>query len=131
MADADPNVVRNPGSDDSHELISAPGFEGTPIVIERGEKLGTLHSLMIHKKTGQVVYAILSFGGFLGIGSRVHPIPWEKLSYDLGMHVYRVSLTREQLQNAPTLHLDQADRPSDRSSDERLYDYYGAVQYWY
>lgn len=131
MADADPKLDPNPEFDHSHELISSTRVEGTPIVNERGEKLGTLHSLMIHKKTGQVVYAILSFGGFLGIGSRVHPIPWEKLSYDLGMHVYRVSLTREQLQNAPTLHLDQADRPSDRSSDERLYDYYGAVQYWY
>jgi sporulation protein YlmC with PRC-barrel domain len=130
MADADPRLDPKPDFDHSHELISSTRVEGTPIVSERGEKLGTLHSLMIHKRTGQVIYAILSFGGFLGVGSRVHPIPWEKLSYDLGMHVYRVRLTREQLQNAPTLHLDQADRPSDRSSAERLYDYYGAVQYW-
>lgn len=89
----------------------------------------TLHSLMIHKQTGQVAYAILSFGGFLGIGSRVHPIPWEKLSYDAGSHVYRVTLTHDQLEKAPTLHLDDADRPTARSYDERMYDYYGATQY--
>ncbi|WP_051093316.1 PRC-barrel domain-containing protein [Sphingobium indicum] len=130
MADAEPHIDPAPDFDHSHELISSTRVEGTPIVNARGEKLGTLHSLMIHKETGQVAYAILSFGGFLGIGSRVHPIPWEKLSYDLGMHVYRVNLTREQLRNAPTLHLDEADRPSDRSADERLYDYYGANQYW-
>ena len=120
----------DPVDEHSHELISSTRVEGTPVVNKRNQKLGTLHSLMIHKQTGQVAYAILSFGGFLGIGSRVHPIPWEKLSYDIGLHVYRVELTREQLEQAPTLHLDDADRPTERAYDEHVYDYYGAAQYW-
>jgi hypothetical protein len=72
----------------------------------------------------------MSFGGFLGLGARVHPIPWEKLTYHDHDHGYRVDLNREQLENGPTLRLDEADRPTDRSYDERLYEYYGATQYW-
>lgn len=85
---------------------------------------------MIHKQTGQVGYAILSFDGFLGIGAHVYPIPWEKLTYDVGLHVYRVALTCEQLEKAPTLRLDDADRPTERSYGERMYEYYGATNYW-
>lgn len=116
--------------DHAHALISSARVAGTPVVNARNEKLGTVHSLMIHKHTGQVAYAILSFGGFLGIGAQVHPIPWEKLSYDAGLHVYRVDMTRMQLEGAPTLHLDDADRPTARSHDERMYDYDGAPHYW-
>lgn len=120
-----------PELDRHHELVSSTRIEGTPVVNARGEKLGSVHSVMIHKKTGQVVYAILSFGGFLGIGSHVHPIPWEKLAYDAQLHVYRVDLTRKQLEEAPIRHLDEADRPTIRSYDERLYEYYGVAPYWW
>src|SRR3546814_4101967 len=54
--------------DESHELISSARVEGTPVFNPKGEKLGSVHSVMIHKHTGQVAYAVLSFGGFLGIG---------------------------------------------------------------
>jgi len=116
--------------DDSHELISSTRVEGCPVVNARGEKLGSIRSLMIHKQTGQVAYALLSFGGFLGLRTHVHPVPWEKLSYDRDRHVYRIDLTREQIENAPVLHLDAADRPTARSYDERIYEYYGAARYW-
>jgi sporulation protein YlmC with PRC-barrel domain len=116
--------------DYSHELISSAKVEGMRVVNATGEKLGTVHSLMIHKRTGQVAYALLSFGGFLGIGTRVHPVPWEKLQYDIRLHAYRIALTREQLEKAPTLHLDDAERPTARSYDERMYQYYGARHYW-
>lgn len=116
--------------DQTHELISSARVEGTPVFNRNGDKLGSVHSVMIHKKTGQVAYAVMSFGGFLGIGSHVHPLPWELLDYDSERHGYLVDLTRAKLEQAPTLHLDDADRPSDRSYDEYLYDYYGAPRYW-
>src|SRR3546814_17306987 len=84
---------------------------------------------MIHKQSGQVAYAVLSFGGFLGIGSHVHPLPWELLDYDPDRHGYVVDLSREVLEKAPMLRLAEADRPSDRAYAERLYDYYGAPRY--
>ena len=117
-------------TDVTHELISSARVEGTPVFDRNGHKLGSVHSVMIHKKTGQVAYAVLSFGGFLGIGSHVHPLPWELLEYDPDRHGYIVDLRRETLEKAPTLHLDEADRPSDRAYDEELYDYYGAPRYW-
>lgn len=132
-------MVKRPGQlssdfddafDRAHELISSSLVEGTPVVNMRSEKLGSVHSLMIHKQTGQVAYAILSFGGFLGIGGRVRPIPWAKLSYDAGLHVYRVALSREQLEQGPTLHLDDSDRPTARSQEERTCDYDGAPHFW-
>lgn len=124
MTDTD-NVI-----DETHELISSARVEGTPVYGKDGAKLGTVHSVMIHKTTGQAAYAVLSFGGFLGIGSHVHPLPWDLMAYDSEKHGYVVDLSREVLEKAPMLHLDEADRPSDRSYDERLYDYYGAPRYW-
>ena len=116
--------------DRTHELISSARVEGTPVFDKAGHKLGTVHSVMIHKQTGKVAYAVLSFGGFLGLRSHVHPIPWDLLAYDQDKHGYSVDLTRETLEQAPTLSLDEADRPSDRAYDEKLFDYYGAPRYW-
>lgn len=130
MPDIDMTTDSDAVLDPNHELVSSARVEGTPVYNRAGEKLGTVHSVMIHKRTGQVAYALLSFGGFLGIGSHVHPVPWDLLTYDPDKHGYRVDLTREKLEQAPTLSLDEADRPSDRTYDERLYDYYGAPRYW-
>lgn len=117
--------------DNAHELISSTRVEGTKVYNKAGEKLGTIHSVMIHKRTGQVAYAVMEFGGFLGVRSHVHPIPWEMLTYNPDLHSYTVDLSREVLEKAPVLQLDEADRPSDRAYDERLYEYYGArVRYW-
>ncbi len=111
--------------DEEHELISSRRVEGTPVYNREGEKLGTVRSLMINKKTGQVAYAVLSLGGFLGLGTDVHPVPWEILTYDVERRGYVVNLTREQLEKAPTFTLDASDRPRQRSEDELMYAYYG------
>jgi sporulation protein YlmC with PRC-barrel domain len=117
-------------ADSAHELVSSARVEGTPVFNSAGEKLGSVHSVMIDKRSGQVAYALLSFGGFLGVPSRVHPIPWEKLNYDKSRHGYVVDLTRETLEQAPTLSLDAAERPSERGYDEALFGYYGATIFW-
>ena len=116
--------------DDQHALISSKRVEGTPIYGVDGERLGSVHSLMIDKESGQVAYAVLSFGGILGIGQKVHPVPWEKLSFDRERYGYRVNFSSDQVQDAPTLVLDDADRPTSRPYEERMYQYYGAQQYW-
>ena len=68
--------------DETHRLISAEKVQGTPVYNAQGEKLGTIEDVMIDKITGKVAYAILSMGGFLGIGERHHPLPWNVLTYD-------------------------------------------------
>src|SRR3546814_2886258 len=76
--------------DDAHELISSRRVEGTPVYNRKDERLGAIHSVMIEKKSGKVAYAVLSFGGFLGMKEHVHPVPWEMLTYDVDMDAYLV-----------------------------------------
>lgn len=116
--------------DPDHQLISSRRVEGTRVFNKAGDKLGSIHSVMITKRTGQVVYALLSFGSFLGIGGNVYPVPWQVLDYDPDRDGYVVDLTREQIENAPSLRLDEADRPRERSDDEMVYTYYGVVPHW-
>jgi PRC-barrel domain len=66
------------------DLISADKVEGTSVYSREGEKLGSIYGLMIDKFSGRVIYAVMSFGGFLGIGDRYHPLPWSVLTYDPG-----------------------------------------------
>lgn len=114
--------------DEAHQLISSTRVEGTPLFNPAGEKLGTIHSLMIHKQTGQVAYALLAFGGFLGIGSHVHPVPWEKLTFDAERRGYVADITRAMIEDAPSLELDSADRP--RESERAMYNYWDVTPYW-
>ena len=129
----------NPGNDPSqpipdldyaHELISSRRVEGTNVFDADGKKLGTVHSVMINKRSGQVAYALLSFGGVLGVGSHIYPIPWESLDYDVDLDGYRVEMSREQLQHAPRMSLDDTDRPIDREHAEEVRSYYGAMPWW-
>ena len=116
--------------DPAHELISSRRVEGTAVYSTQGEKLGTVRSLMIEKRSGQVAYALLALGGFLGLGTDVHPVPWEILTYDVDRDGYVIDVTREQLERAPTFALDSADRPRERSADEAVYSYYGVLPPW-
>lgn len=130
MANSDLLIDRDSTIDIAHRLVSSRRVEGTPVYNRQDEKLGTIHSIMIEKRSGKAAYAVMSFGGFLGIKSHVHPVPWEMLSYDVDRDGYVVDLTREQLENAPSLHLDETDRPRDQAYDEEVYSYYGK-QPWY
>lgn len=116
--------------DYAHELISSRRVEGTPVYNHQGEKLGTIHSLMLEKCGGKVAYAVMAFGGFLGIHEHVHPVPWELLTYDIDREGYVVDLSKEQLRGAPYMHLDETDRPRDRSYDEEVSSYYGTLPWW-
>ena len=128
--EATPIIDERQAVDYAHELISSRRVEGTPVYSRGGEKLGTIHSVMIEKRSGKVAYAVLSFGGFLGLRGHVHPVPWDILSYDVDLDGYVVNLTREQLEEAPTLRLDEADRPRGRDYDEEVSGYYGRLPWW-
>ena len=123
-------IPEEQAEDFAHELISSRRVEGTSVYSEAGEKLGTIHSVMIGKRSGQVAYAVLSAGGWLGIGAHVHPLPWELLTYDVDRDGYVVSIGREQLRNAPSMTLDETDRPIDRDYQERVSSYWGTLPWW-
>ncbi|MEJ5030361.1 MULTISPECIES: PRC-barrel domain-containing protein [Comamonas] len=82
-------------------VISSDKVQGTKVYNPNGDKLGSVESLLLDKLTGKVRYAVMEFGGFLGMGTDVYPLPWETLKYDTGLGGYVVSLTKEQLEGAP------------------------------
>src|SRR5262245_66442908 len=87
---------------ETFDLISADKVEGTAVYNRAGEKLGTVGKIMIDKISGRVAYAVMSFGGFLGMGESYHPLPWNVLDYDTKMGGYVVDLDPEVLKSAPT-----------------------------
>jgi hypothetical protein len=106
-------------------LIASDKVEGTYVYDAKGEHIGSIERLMIDKISGQVAYAVLSFGGFLGICSEYYPIPWSSLKYDTSLGGYRLNVTEEQLKNAPKYTGDSWDW-NDRQRGRKVYDYYGA-----
>jgi hypothetical protein len=123
-------IPEEQAADYAHELISSRRVEGTSVYSGSGEKLGTIHSVMIGKRSGQVAYAVLSAGGWLGIGAHVHPLPWALLTYDVDRDGYVVAVDRSQLEQAPSMTLDETDRPIDRDYQERVSSYWGTLPWW-
>ena len=85
----------------SSDIIAANKVEGTSVYNPMGDKLGTVDHVMIDKRSGQACYAIMSFGGFLGIGESYHPLPWKKLDYDPAKGGFVVNMDKRQLEEAP------------------------------
>ena len=109
---------------ETDRLISSDKVEGTSVYNRAGEHLGSVHNFMVDKFSGRVAYAVMSFGGFLGIGERYHPLPWEKLDYDTRMGGYVVDLDRETLEGAPSFAADE--QPwADPAYGRNVYGYYG------
>ena len=88
-------------ADRTSTLITADKVQGAPIYNTAGESLGSIDDIVIDRKTGNVAYAVMSFGGFLGFGSRYYPIPWLTLKYDPKLDGYVTQLERVQLEGLP------------------------------
>jgi len=114
--------------DETARLIASNKVEGTPVYDGQGAHLGSIYNLMIDKHTGEVAYAVMSFGGFLRIGERYHPIPWKKLNYDTRQGGYIADVDRTQLEGAPTYGPGE-DPWTDPAYGRSIYSYYGVPYY--
>jgi hypothetical protein len=112
--------VRETGS-----LIGSDKVEGTAVYGAGDTKIGSIERVMIDKMSGKVSYAVLSFGGFLGIGDDHYPLPWQSLKYDTNLGGYRTGITETQLQGAPKYGNDNAWNWSDPARVRTVNDYYG------
>jgi sporulation protein YlmC with PRC-barrel domain len=110
--------------DTSLDVISSDKVEGTAVYNTAGEKLGSIDDLMIDKRSGQVRYAVLEFGGFLGMGSDRYPIPWNMLKYEPNQGGYVVPLDKAKLENAPR-YSDESEPVYDTDYSRRVNSYYG------
>ena len=119
-----------------HALILGSRVINQSVYGSTGERIGHVDDLSIEKVSGRTVYAITSFGGFLGIGEKFHPIPWSLLEYDVERGGYVVPLDRAALEAAPSYdryELGELGGPSHLSYGERIFGYYGpygSVPYW-
>ena len=109
-------------------LIASDKVEGTTVYGPNGESVGEIERVMIDKITGKVAYAVMSFGGFMGIGEDYYPVPWSTLSYDTNLGGYRTNITKEQLDRAPKYSQSTGWNWS-RDNDRRIYDYYRTSPY--
>jgi sporulation protein YlmC with PRC-barrel domain len=92
---------------ESQDLISAARVKGTDVYDASGDRIGEIDDVMITKRSGEIAYALMSFGGFLGIGEKYHPLPWDALEYDTGLGGYRVGTAGENFRNAPSYSRDE------------------------
>jgi sporulation protein YlmC with PRC-barrel domain len=117
-------VVKDP-SDTGGRLIAASKVEGTNVYDRAGTKVGSVYDVMIDKQSGNTEYAIMSFGGFLGIGDSYHPLPWRSLTYDEQQGGYVVDIDRSRLEAAPSYRSSEASRWDDPTYGRQVNDYYG------
>jgi hypothetical protein len=111
-------------------LIGSDKVEGTAVYGGDNRKIGTLQRVIIDKVSGKVAYAVVSFGGFLGMGEDYYPLPWSNLKYDTSLGGYRVGITEDQLKGAPKFNRNTDLDWSDRSRDKAVYDHYD-TPLWY
>lgn len=113
-------------TDETSSLIASDKVEGTRVYNRAGEHLGSVYNLMIDKRSGQVNYAVMSFGGFLGMGSSYHPLPWKALNYDTRLDGFVVDIDKDRLRDAPAYTAEESpDRWAERGYGRRIDDYYG------
>ena len=117
----------NDPSDTHGRLIAASQVNGTSVYNLAGEKLGSIYDVMLDKSTGNTEYAIMSFGGFLGIGETYHPLPWRTLTYDPAQGGYVVDLDRRRLEGAPYYGANETGMWNDPAYGRRVTDYYGGI----
>jgi PRC-barrel domain len=86
---------------ETHSLIGSDKVEGTAVYGSNGERVGKIQRVMIGKRSGKVGYAVMSFGGFMGIGEDYYPLPWSLLTYNPQLEGYEVNISETQLKGAP------------------------------
>jgi len=110
-------------------LIGSDKVEGTAVYGADEQKIGEIERVMIEKVGGKVAFAVLSFGGFLGIGEDYYPVPWSILTYDTRLGGYRTNLTAEQLDRAPK-YSQSTGWNWNRENEQRVFTHYRTRPYW-
>jgi len=114
------------------QVLSATTLIGDNVVSPDGEDLGSLKELMLDLDEGRVNYAVLSFGGFLGMGNKLFAVPWEAFTINTDDHTLILNVEKERLENAPGFDKDNWPDKAKHQSGwlNDVYDYYGYTPYW-
>lgn len=120
----------SPGQRSGKPLIESDRVEGTAVYDQSGKRIGTVERVMIDKLSGHVAYAVMSFGGFFGVGADEYAVPWRMLDYAPRLGGYQIQITAEQLRRSPSLSGSRGQDWPDRESEQDLHDYYQVSYYW-
>jgi sporulation protein YlmC with PRC-barrel domain len=110
--------------------IRAKKVIGTNVKDASGKKIGEIEDVILDKESNTILFAVVGFGGFLGMAEKYHPVPWTTLDYEESEGAYVVDYTKEQLQAAPAGSIDELTRDDGLAFRNRTYDYYKAPRYW-
>jgi len=111
-------------------VLSGSSLKGDKVVNYKGEDMGTIEEIMIDLDRGRVAYAVLSFGGFLGLGDKLFAIPWQAFSVDTTNKQLVLNADKELLEKAPGFDKNNWPDMADLSFGSTLYGYYGYKPYW-
>ena len=126
MADISVNVAAR----ETTRLIGSDKVEGTAVRRTNGDKVGIIERVMIDKRSGKVAYAVMSFGGFLGIGDEYRALPWSVLRYNEDLDAYELNVTEDQLRGAPAPSSGWDAGVVDRGWERNIHNYYRVSPYW-
>ncbi|MBA3068436.1 MAG: PRC-barrel domain containing protein [Hyphomonas sp.] len=110
--------------------IRASRTIGTNVYNTAGDKIGKVEDVVLDKIDNSVLFAIVGFGGFLGMGEKFHPVPWSSLDYNKERDGYVVPFTTEQLKAAPANDIDELTRNDGHVARDSAYSYYKVQPYW-
>lgn len=111
-------------------VIAASRVIGTAVYNMAGEKIGRVEEVMLDKTSNNILFAVLGFGGVLGLGERYHAVPWAALDYDEGRGGYVVPFSREQLEAAPAHRIEDLTSGDGKVARDESYEYYKVDPYW-
>ncbi|THD43513.1 MAG: PRC-barrel domain containing protein [Bradyrhizobium sp.] len=111
-------------------LIAGRKIAGTAVYDAGGDEIGVIYDVVIDKRTGKLIYAVVSLGGFLGIGKRLYPLPWSALTYGSALGGYEVHLSKAELEEAPGFAPEQLPDFPDSDEEAKLHRYYHVEPYW-
>ncbi len=110
--------------------VKASSIIGTDVINRKGDNLGDIKEVVIDPSTGKVAYAVVSFGGFLGLGEKLFAVPFSAFVYDAKKNKYVLDITKERLEAAPGFNADHWPKMSDEQWNRDVYKYYGRSPYW-
>ena len=123
-------AAASPSDRSPRRLIASDRVVGTDVRRPDGTRVGRIERLMLDKVSGRVAYAVMSFGGFLGLGEDFYTLPWSVLRFEPRQDAYVLDLTDAQLRAAPARTPEGTDPAADGAWEEQIHRYYDAAPYW-
>jgi len=118
------------GRQDYRRVLSAKTLSGDHVRNAAGEDLGTIEEIMLDVSTGRIAYAVLSFGGFLGMGNKLFAVPWQALKLNERDHEFVLNVDKKRLENAPGFDKENWPDMADPTYGSKVFSYYGYQPYW-